>query len=56
MKKRCSQCGELRVLSDFYARPKPGPGADGLRSECKHCSRARKHRQYVVRKTAGVAR
>lgn len=38
MSKKCSICGEIRVLEDFYADSR---ASDGKQSQCKFCDQAR---------------
>jgi hypothetical protein len=41
--KRCTKCGELQPLDNFYRAP---GGADGLRGDCKDCFRKRAAERY----------
>lgn len=41
--KRCSKCGELKPLSEFYRRES---SKDGYRSECKSCNTAQNKKYY----------
>ncbi len=50
--KRCTQCGELKPESEFYA----APGCkDGLRGNCKDCHRARGRAWYAANSEASKA-
>ena len=51
--KRCKWCAEVKPLREFYANP---TGRDGLRPECKSCTRAYRSRWYAENADAEVAR
>jgi hypothetical protein len=38
--KKCSNCGELKVLTEFYKREQKGHSKDGYTGVCKDCRRA----------------
>ena len=49
--KRCSKCGEVKPISEFYKRKS---SKDGLSSYCKECAKAyyAKHRGEILKKLA----
>jgi hypothetical protein len=44
--KRCSKCQEIKLRAEFWRRPGAG---DGLRSQCKDCSKATKKKSASQR-------
>lgn len=54
--KKCTRCGEMRALGDYFKSPK---APDKLLAICKHCKRARdsaKYRECPERHAAVSAR
>lgn len=51
--KKCSKCGKIQPLSQFY---RAKGGRDGLRGDCKDCFAARRKRWYVENKDREIAR
>jgi hypothetical protein len=51
--KKCSKCGELKPLDEFYAAK---GGRDGLRGDCKSCFAARHQHWYAENKKKEIAR
>lgn len=45
--KRCSRCGEIKPISEFYRYK---TSKDGLRSECKECQKAMQAEYYKANK------
>ena len=41
--KRCSKCGEIKPISEFYKCKRK---TDGLRSDCKQCHKAVRNEYY----------
>jgi hypothetical protein len=51
--KKCSKCGELKPLDQFYVAK---GGRDGRRGDCKACFAARHQRWYAGNKAKEIAR
>jgi hypothetical protein len=51
--KRCTKCGELRPLDQFYAAKGT---RDGLRGDCKLCFQARAKARYPLVRDRAIAR
>jgi hypothetical protein len=51
--KRCSKCGQVKTLSDFYREP---GCRDGYRPECKTCNLARRAEWYAQNRQREIAR
>ncbi|MGH9279811.1 MAG: endonuclease domain-containing protein [Acidimicrobiales bacterium] len=51
--KRCSKCGELRPLTDFY---KAKGTRDGLRGDCRQCFQARAKARYPLVRDQAIER
>jgi len=41
--KHCRECGQVKLLDDFYRRDR---SPDGHRSDCRDCTRSRSRRHY----------
>ncbi|MBV8486749.1 MAG: endonuclease VII domain-containing protein [Planctomycetaceae bacterium] len=51
--KRCTKCGELKPLAEFYLA---SGTRDGRRSDCKQCNLAAKHARYLVNPASDIER
>ena len=51
--KRCTKCGEMKPLGDFY---KEKTGRDGVRSDCKACFAVRAKARYTKNREREIAR
>lgn len=51
--KRCSKCGEIRPLSEFY---KAKGTRDGLRGDCRSCFQARAKARYPLVRDRAIVR
>ena len=51
--KRCTKCGELKPLAEFY---RASGTRDGHRPDCKPCNLAAKHARYVANPGADIER
>jgi hypothetical protein len=49
--KRCTRCGAIKLLEDFYSAAR---AHDGCENECKECSRARGKRAEKDNSARGV--
>ena len=46
--KQCSKCDEVKPVSEYYKRLE---SKDGLRNECKHCTKQNVKKNYIINKT-----